>query len=253
MKKNRLILILGIVLTLLQTSCSVSENEIKETDNPNPESFLTRSTLDINSLYPIRPGSVEWYSFDSHQQMLDATQLQSNVLKSASTDQLMEMCIAYPLLVDIYAYDDIGFGVNQVAGRFNGLTELAERPDNAEKILEYLETSNSVAYLKSTVSDKEKSRNQFYHKTAASFLMIDKVKRNLSGDLGKRAITYLVNTIREEKEYYGDYSHSLTLLEIASGINGSVIEESDNSKHPSEKSLIVTESDIENILNSLIQ
>jgi hypothetical protein len=79
--------------------------------------------------YPIKPGTVEWKEFITHEQMVNACQIPLPVLKSMDTKELIETCLSYPLFGDIYAYDKIQQGFEAVSSHFNGIQELLQRKD----------------------------------------------------------------------------------------------------------------------------
>lgn len=58
------------------------------------------------------------------------------VLEAASTEQLLEMVLDYPLLVDIFLFDTVEEGIENVACDFNGFKELMSRPDFEKTVLE---------------------------------------------------------------------------------------------------------------------
>lgn len=68
--------------------------------------------------------------------MLKACQIPAEILKTVSTEELIELCLAYPLLGDIFAYNGIQEGISKVSARFNGLQELFKRKDNASLLFE---------------------------------------------------------------------------------------------------------------------
>lgn len=88
--------------------------------------------------YPIKPGSPEWATLLDHNDMVDVCQIPENVLASLSTEDLLELCLNYPLKIDLFSYNSILEGINKVANQFNGLQELLNRTDNAQHLLNYL-------------------------------------------------------------------------------------------------------------------
>ena len=86
--------------------------------------------------YPIKPGTEAWQALSTHEDMLKACQIPAEILKTVSTEELIELCLAYPLLGDIFAYNGIQEGISKVSARFNGLQELFKRKDNASLLFE---------------------------------------------------------------------------------------------------------------------
>lgn len=84
--------------------------------------------------YPTLPGTQEWSSLDNHQAKLDACQIPEDVLQSISTSKLIQLCLDYPLLMDIYAFNQISDGFNAFYSSFNGIQELVKRTDAIEEL-----------------------------------------------------------------------------------------------------------------------
>ncbi|WP_143080421.1 hypothetical protein [Hymenobacter arizonensis] len=85
--------------------------------------------------YPLRPGTAAWAQLRTGQQMLDTCQLPPAVLATISTPGLVETCLEYPLLPDIFARTVEYHGMQSLLQRFNGLVELQRRPDAAAVLL----------------------------------------------------------------------------------------------------------------------
>ncbi|ADL53736.1 hypothetical protein [Clostridium cellulovorans] len=98
--------------------------------------------------YPIKPGTVEWYKLGNKPAREKSCQIPEEVLKSLTTDELIETVLNYPFLMDIYAYDSYQKGFNAVSKKFNGLKELLKREDVADKLIakyKSIEVADDVA------------------------------------------------------------------------------------------------------------
>ena len=85
--------------------------------------------------FPVKPGSVEWASFTTGQQMRDACQIPPNILEALSTRDLVEICLNYPMWLDYTASNDERTGISYMIKRFNGLNELIERRDGVFELI----------------------------------------------------------------------------------------------------------------------
>jgi len=95
----------------------------------------------IDSYYfPIKPGSAEWANFRSHAEMLEVCQVPESILKTMSTEGLVETVLNYPLRIDTFAYNDPQTGFDAVATQFNGIKELLNREDAATELLAQYKT-----------------------------------------------------------------------------------------------------------------
>lgn len=107
-------------------------------------------TVDMPYDYPVKPGSVEWASFTTHQEMIDACQIPTDILAQMTTKALVETVMAYPLFGDIFVWDSLDHGYQVICNTFNGSAELLEREDAYEAICEYEHNSIMTSDVAST-------------------------------------------------------------------------------------------------------
>lgn len=86
--------------------------------------------------FPIDCEDGQWSQYGTHDEMLEACTVPDKVLEDATTEQLLDMVLDYPLLCDIYAFDTVEQGVAVVASRFNGFAELIDRDDFSDVVLD---------------------------------------------------------------------------------------------------------------------
>ncbi|NJO00385.1 MAG: hypothetical protein HC880_00715 [Bacteroidia bacterium] len=85
--------------------------------------------------FPLRPGMPEWAALQTGEDMYKVTQLPDSVLQEISSEGLLETCLDYPLLYNVFAYTSLQFGFTRVLSRFNGFEELGSRPDASPLLL----------------------------------------------------------------------------------------------------------------------
>ena len=62
-----------------------------------------------------------------------------------TTEALVETVLDYPLMVSLYAFNSISKGFEVLAEQFNGMAELIQRDDGAEKLLNaYTQSQTSI-------------------------------------------------------------------------------------------------------------
>lgn len=83
--------------------------------------------------------SLDWPGYDNHVDMVNAAQIPTYILNQMSTDDLVEAYFAYPLRVDLIAWDTYATGFKAVKSQFNGLDELVSREDGAQKLVEKMQ------------------------------------------------------------------------------------------------------------------
>ena len=102
-------------------------------------------TITIPYDYPVRPGTPEWAEFTDHQQMIDACEIPESILHSMTTEALVDTVLDYPLFINIYLSDTTtSNGYENAKEVFNGLTELANRPDAASILLDKYQKSDVI-------------------------------------------------------------------------------------------------------------
>lgn len=85
--------------------------------------------------YPVKPGSEEWKSFQSSTEMVEACQIPNNILHAFSTDDLLILCLRYPMFLDIHFANKIQEGLDIIIPSFNGFVELYNRKDCAKVLI----------------------------------------------------------------------------------------------------------------------
>ncbi|MCL1937726.1 MAG: hypothetical protein FWF52_04940 [Candidatus Azobacteroides sp.] len=130
--------------------------------------------------YPVKPGTEEWKSFNTHEEMLNACQIPENILQNMNTADLLEICLDYPLKGDIYAYSNLKNGIESISLQFNGFAELLLRKDNFQNLLLKLEKSilNLNNDLASNKDMAEKGKITLNFAIIESFLSFDAILSN---------------------------------------------------------------------------
>lgn len=128
MIKRRISLLLCFVLAALCTAAFTTDTA--------SQSAATGMTTEAH-VYEIGPGTEEWSSFTSRQQRWEACYVAPEELAQMTTPALVETILTYPLLVDMFCFDDLETGIKAVSADFSGLNELFTREDAVEVLLQY--------------------------------------------------------------------------------------------------------------------
>ncbi len=104
---------------------------------PPPVAQPSPPPSDEGFTYPVRPGTEAWARFETHDEMVGATQIPAPVLGQLSSAALVRAVLDYPLLGDLWAYNSPNHGVEAVTEQFNGLQELMQRPDAGRLLLDH--------------------------------------------------------------------------------------------------------------------
>ena len=164
--------------------------------------------------FPIKPGTQAWAALQTHDDMLRATQLPARVLASMSTAGLVETVLNYPLYNDMLAFNDLQYGFDTVASRFNGLKTLLKRPDAGTVLLARYQAMDPAAIAPdATLLQQGQHDAQF---TAVEMLLAqDSIRRSLSNE---QQATLIAETLKkleakqQRADVYGQMGRERTAL-----------------------------------------
>lgn len=97
--------------------------------------------------YPIRPGSLEWKNFTTHQQMIDACLIPDDILKKMTTVELLKAWESFPLKLDIIAFNTPQLGFEMQKNISSALKILLIRKDAGEVVLKRYKEAKAVEKL----------------------------------------------------------------------------------------------------------
>ena len=110
-------------------SVGCTDNQLIEKEIVTQESTATSRAVSKWD-FPVKSGTAEWKTLKSRDEKIKKCQIPSEILKSLTTQELVEICANYPLNMDAYAYSNISIGMAVVTASFNGYQELFKRNDN---------------------------------------------------------------------------------------------------------------------------
>ena len=153
--------------------------------------------------YPILPGTEAWIAFDTYQEKVNACQIPEDVLKTTSTSDLLDLCLAYPLLLDIYAFNEMSDGFNAYYSNFNGIRVFMTRTDAVEALRErYQEELGQQESLlnNAVVTLIEKGDYVFRVSAIEMFLGCPQLQSNLSSSTQKEIVKNLLTGYEKKHE-----------------------------------------------------
>ena len=111
--------------------------------------------------YPFRQGDAKWKGFESTKDRIMALQIPDSIKTVIPTGQLLGLCLDFPYLTDMYAFDDFQKGFEYMISEYNGFGELLKRDDIINELLkEYSKIELAISYL-SKATDIEKGNYSF--------------------------------------------------------------------------------------------
>ncbi|MBC7914346.1 MAG: hypothetical protein H7Y07_09510 [Pyrinomonadaceae bacterium] len=182
--------------------------------------ILTNATLFAQEYnFPVKPGTVAWKQLKFHEEKVRVCQIPDGVLKAMSTKDLLQSCLNYPLLFDMYAYDNLQIGFSQMSEKFNGFAILRSRPDAATAIIDKYKKMDPdiVNTLKS-----EEDKGKFSMLLSATEILIstDPILKQLTNEQEKDLLKEILKKNNKKdinKEVFGA-SGKMTLAYTASKV-----------------------------------
>jgi len=95
--------------------------------------------------YPVKPGTDAWKSLKNNAEKVQACQIPSEIIATMNTGELLNVCLDYPLLPDIFAFSNIKDGFSKFESDFNGFRELIRRDDAAKELLKRYKTLDPLS------------------------------------------------------------------------------------------------------------
>ena len=134
---KKFIYIIALLFLLVACNEELQIDTKQPTIDNKPRAFTTQ-TFSFDSV--TKPEI--WKTFQTLEEMQSACQIPDDVLPNLSTEELVQICMDYPLFGNFSAYNDELVGIKKVMDGFNGFTELKKRIDAAEKLLDLYENVN---------------------------------------------------------------------------------------------------------------
>jgi hypothetical protein len=91
---------------------------------------------DIKWDYPVKPGSNEWAQLTTQEMKIKACQIPIEILQQISTQDLINLYLNYPLLININVFSTFQKGMDDLSKNFNGINELYRREGSAKLLMD---------------------------------------------------------------------------------------------------------------------
>lgn len=175
-------------------------------DEPNTSGFEDIQFPNENALswdYPVKPGSDKWKTFQSYTERVEALQIPSAILTRLTAEELVLICLKYPLLMDIGAFNFFPDGYAAYEANCNGIKELYKRIDAPTMIYNYYRQQNlEYAKFSSTISFVFRISVIEYMLTAPSVIS------KYSATQRKEVATELLSKLNIKKSQPGDFTNT---------------------------------------------
>lgn len=147
-------------------------------------------TKDKKNLYTMTATDDEWLNIKNSQEKDRLTQLPEEFIHAASTEELYDAVLEYPLLINLAFYDDRTMGLEQVAKQFNGLAALLKRNDLTSVVIDkYSKITIPTSQKMSTADDKE------FYKDMDAFIKDKENREKIEYDVKQMMTPYLAESL----------------------------------------------------------
>lgn len=106
----------------------------KETSGLNLEPSLSKEEWENEEGYPINYNDDEW-DYLTYKEALEACEMPQDLLKEKSTEELAEYVVNYPYLGEIYFFNSIEDGIENLVKKSNICSEFFNREDWVENLI----------------------------------------------------------------------------------------------------------------------
>lgn len=149
-----------------------------------------QSINNSDKLYSITVTDSEWRLLETNEEKVKASQLPEEFIHTASTGDLYDAVLDYPLLVDLTFYEDRALGLERVAKQFNGLKELLKREDLAEVTLEKYRAVKIPTKQKMSAADGKK-----FYQDMDAFIQSKENREKMDYDFRQMMKSYLAESL----------------------------------------------------------
>jgi len=211
--KIKIILSITAITWMMVAGCN--QNQIDKSEEE--AQVTTKSTLvqegELIWDYPVKPGMVEWASFTTGKQMIDACQIPQDVLDKICTSDLVAICLNYPLFGDYTAANDKRKGISFLIETFNGFKELSIRKDGVLELIKTYKSFPVLDYLPDELSINYHTpyKLPFLEMLIADDIFINQLDRETAVELEQISLDKYASKL-DNSEVYSLYNIKHTML-----------------------------------------
>ncbi|MDO5430208.1 hypothetical protein [Parabacteroides sp.] len=189
---------------------------------------------DVHWTYPVLPGTDVWANLTNYQEKVNVCQIPEDLLRTINTPCLIQLCLNYPLLLDIYSFNQMSQGFEAFYSNFNGIRELVSRDDAVDELIAFYkrEQEQQISILNNSVVPLEKKGNYIFQISAIEmFLGCPQLQANQSAPKQKEVMKILLDGY--EKKYdslsefkgLGFYANVFSRANLINKINPNLLKE----------------------------
>jgi hypothetical protein len=157
--------------------------------------------------FPIKPETEEWRQFETIEKRIVALQIPDAVIITISTEGLLEICLNFPYLTDIFFCDNYQLGFEAIMKEFNGFRELFKRNNLTNVLLEKYQTLIKDAKSLRLQKEIEQGRFTFRHFVLEFILSQDVVFKNLNTEQERQLFLLSIEHNKIKQDYSDIFSN----------------------------------------------
>jgi hypothetical protein len=152
--------------------------------------------------YPIKPGTEVWKKLENNTSKVSACRIPENLLSKLPMNDLMSICLQYPLLYDVFAFNNINRGLEKLFSDFNGIKEFSKRDRALNSLLEQyiLEIQHFPNILKA--SNMEIGHSIARISILEVLLSYSELHNNTTKEIQKKVLENLLFGYKEKCKYH---------------------------------------------------
>ncbi len=168
---------------------------------PGPTKIIyAKYQADLVWDYPIKPGSEEWNEFGNYEQRVAALQIPYNVLSKLNTAFLIEVCLNYPFVNNIFLFNSVQAGIDNLKQNFKAFSEFLLRLEAGKFLFEKYKMIKPGDFNESW-SSFEKIDFAFKLEYIEIFLAQPELLSTFTKNEKKELVSYLLSNIEEKNKY----------------------------------------------------
>ena len=157
--------------------------------------------------FPVKQGTDEWGQFETIEKRIAALQIPDAILEKISTEGLLETCLYFPYLTDMFFYNNYQNGFEGLMAEFNGFRELFKRRELPNVLLQkYRSLTEDVKDI-SSQNNVEQGMFSFRHFALEFMLAQDVVLKNLSEEQEKQLLLLSLEHKKIKRSYSEIFSN----------------------------------------------
>lgn len=118
-------------------------------------------TADIRYEHPFKQGDDIWNKYSSARERILALQIPNDILPKIPTNNLLKICLDFPYLTDMFAYNSQKEGFDALVDEYNGFKDLLKRKDLIAALLDEFEMIPNIIHKIVFAEEKEKGDYSF--------------------------------------------------------------------------------------------